>query len=167
MHIHRPKITQHRLQRYVLWTLAMLAWFAAVMFEKRGISARHLAQRGDVSIAMLSRMTISLLIIRASRLLGRRPHGRVLYWRRGRDLRRRHLSRSLLGVKLRRALKHKDLATHISRLVDVLHNLDRYAAQLAQRFRRLRRLWRLVPAIAPSPVMLGAPALSPACVNSS
>jgi hypothetical protein len=82
-------------------------------------------------------------------------------------LRRAHFIRSLLGARLRRQLRHKDFATRIAQLTQLLRNLDQHARRLAQRLRRLRRLWREVPAIAPAALMLGPPAPSPALADSS
>jgi hypothetical protein len=49
----------------------------------------------------------------------------------------------------------------------VLRNLDVYARRLMQRMRNLRRLWRLIPQIAPAALILGAPAPMPAFADSS
>ncbi len=143
----------------------MLSWIAAVL-AGRHVSARRLAQRGDISIAWLARLVTNLLMIRAGQL---RPfgRGRPQYWRHGRDLRRSHFVRSILGAKLRRALRHKDLVTQIARLINVLTHLDTYAVRLAHNLRRRGRLWHKAPSIAPAAPLLGAPAPSPALADSS
>lgn len=166
MQPHRPVLTQHRRRRLVLWALTLMQWFAAVFCNTQRISKRHLAQRGDVSLQMLTRIVTNIVILSGATLLGRIPRARH-NWRRGRHLGRTHLRRSLLGAKLRRALKHKDMRTHIAQLIDVLRNLDHYAAALAKRFRRLRRLWRIMPPIAAAEAILGPPAASPALADSS
>ena len=71
------------------------------------------------------------------------------------------------GAKLRRALNHKHAATHVAQLITVLSNLDVYAARLAYRLRHLRRVWRIMPPIAPGGTIYGAPASSPAFSDSS
>jgi hypothetical protein len=161
----RPIHSQHRIQRLALWTLAMLHWIAATLLGKTP-NARHRAQRGDFSLHRLKRMVIALVMLRAAHVLG--PQRSTPAWRHGRDLRRRHFIRSLLGSKLRRALNHRDLATHIAQLIAVLCNLNTHAARLAFRIRhRLRRLWRLMPPIAPNVAVHGAPASPPAFSDSS
>jgi hypothetical protein len=165
MPTHHPILTSHRLQRYILWALAILSWIAGVLGGHR-VSARHRAQRGAISCAWLTRLVANLLLIRAAHF-ARFRRCAPQYWRHGRDLRRSHFHRSLLGGKLRRALRHKDFATHIAQLIAVLRDLDAYAKQLARNSYRRRRLWRRVPAIAPAEIILGASALPPAFANSS
>jgi hypothetical protein len=168
MQLYRPILTSHCLRRLVLWALTMLAWFAAVFFAKRDIGPRQLRQRGDVSLEALARMAATLLIIRALHIIGRAPRRRIHAWRHGRDLRRAHFRRSLLGSKLRRALHHKDAATRITQLISVLRNLDAHAAHLARRIRSgLRRLWRIGPCIAAATDLPAAPRLQPALADSS
>jgi hypothetical protein len=166
MNPNRPLHTKHRLQRYILWTLAMLQWIAAVL-SGRDVSGRRLAQRGGVSLAWVTRRVTYLLLIRAGRIGRFQRRGRIHYWRHGRDLRRRHYLRSLLGAKLRRALKHKDFAKHVANLIDVLRNLDKYAAQLAHNLRRRHRLWRIAPPLAPAAALCGALACAPVFADSS
>jgi hypothetical protein len=166
MQAYRPILTRHRLQRLVLWALAMLSWIAAVL-AGRHVNRRHIEQRGDISLAWLTRLIVNLLMIRAAHIGRFKRRGPTRYWRHGRDLRRRHFHRSLLGAKLRRALKHKDLVTHIARLIAVLRDLNTYAAELARNIRRRRRLWHTTPPIAPAIALLGAPAPSPAFSDSS
>lgn len=169
MQTYRPIVTKHRLRRDALWALAMLSWLAAVLFGALTPSLRQLAQRCDaLSLRALTRLVRDLLIVRALHIAGRPPRrGRMHYWRRGRDLRRRHWVRSLLGARLRRRLKHNDLATHIAQLIPVLRNLDAYAARLARRLRRLHRLWRTVPPIAPAECVRMLAATTPALADTS
>jgi hypothetical protein len=169
MQLHRPIITQHRLQRLILWTLALLHWIAAVLFANRPAHARHWRQRGDTSLTHLSRWTAALIMTRALHLLRAHPRRRRFhYWRRTFSARPSGFCRSLLGAKLRGALKHKDPATHIAQLIAVLRDLDTYAARLAFRMRhRLRRLLRAWLMIAPVAPMLGPPGPPPAFSDSS
>ena len=161
---NRSILSHHRLQRLVLWTLSMLHWIAATLFGNTS-APRHRRQRGDISINRLTRLVAALIIFRALPLIGRTRQ--VPRWRRGRDLCRAHFGRSLLGAKLRRALNHKHLPTHIAQLITILRNLDAYAARLAYRLRHLRRLWRVMPPIAPAVALYGAPASPPAFADSS
>jgi hypothetical protein len=159
--------TPHQRQRLALWALAMLSWIAAVLFAGKEITHRQLRQRYRVSVESLTRMVIHLILLRARELSGLRPR-KLRFWKHGRDLRTRHLIRSVVGSKLRRALKHKDPAMRIARLIGALHNLDAYAQHLAQRFRRrLTRLWAIVPAPTFAALLLGPPAPPPAVADSS
>jgi hypothetical protein len=169
MHSHRPFLNQHRLRRLALWTLAVLSWIAAMLFSDRAVSLRHIQQRtGFISLAWLTDLVGKLLIARAAQLARLRRRKRRVYWRHGRDLHRPHIIRSVLGARLRRALKHRDIAAWIANLTAVLRNLDAYAAPLAKRLRRgLTRLWRIVPPIAPAMPLLGPPAPTPAFSDSS
>jgi hypothetical protein len=166
MHSHRPFLPQHRLQRYVLWLVALLSWMAAVAFADAPVSARQCRQR-RIPLWRLSRWVANLIAARALTLAGRLPR-RTHEWRRTRFARPSHFRRSMLGAKLRRALTHRDRATHIAQLIAILRNLDAYAAQLAQNMRRgLRRLVRTKPPIAPGVALCGAPAPTPAFSDSS
>jgi hypothetical protein len=162
----RSKLTAHRRQRIILWALTMLHWFAKTLLDYRIVTKRHLAQRGDYSLHWLTRLVTNIALHRARDFLGRVPN--IKHHRRhGRDLRRRHIRRSLIGARVRHALKHKDIATHIARLIEALRNIDHTARQLAKRYRRLRRLWSIKPPIAPCAARYGALAPSPASCDSS
>ena len=136
----------------------MLQWIAAVLFAAKPVTARQVrARHGRVSLERLTRLVVQLLIIRSAELAKRR-RGRARFFRHGRDLRPRHYIRSLLGARLRRALKPKHAAARIEALIRVLRHLDLYARQLAKR--RITRLWSVKPA--PTLAAAIAPALIPA-----
>ena len=144
----------------------MLAWIASVFAGNR-ISSRHARQRGDISLQGLTRMVMELAVIRAGEL-ARIRRRKLTFFKRGRDLRRRHLLRSVIGSRLRRKLKHKDTATRIAMLIAALRDLDTIARPLAQRMRgRLTRLWAMTAKPTLGGVMLGAPAPPPALADSS
>jgi len=164
---HRFLTTSHRRRRLVLWAIAMLSWFAAVLFAGRRIARRHVRQR-EVSLAELKRLTLQLMIVRAAELARAGPLKRLRFWRRGRDTRPPHIVRSLIGSRLRRAMKRRDLAARIAALIAVLRTLDAHALQLAHRMkRRLTRLWPIRATPAPAVANPGAPAPTPAFANSS
>ncbi len=169
MHSHRPILNQHRLQRLALWTLALLSWIAAMLFDERALALRHLQQRyGLISLPRLTSFVSKLLIARAAQLARLRRRKRIIYWRRGRDLHRPHILLSVLGSRLRRKLRSNDLRTWLAKLMDVLRNLDAHAAPLARRLRRgLTRLWRTWSGIAPVFALHAAPASPPALSDSS
>ena len=160
--------TPRQRQRLALWTLTVLQWIAAVLFGGRRASCRHARQRCNlISLERLTRLAIGLLIVRAGEHAGRRA-GKRRFWRRGRDLRTRHLTRSLLGSKLRRAVKPKGVAARIAALIVLLRDLDTFARRLARRMRgRLTRLWAIKAAPAFAAPLNDAPALPLAFADSS
>lgn len=164
MQIYRPILNQHRLQRAILWALALLAWVAAILSGAIHPKARHLRQRGDIDLVRLVR---TLLAIRALNMLRMRLRHRVHYARHGRSLYPSHFMRSFFGAKLRRALTHNDHAQRVAKLIHVLRNLDAYAAHLLKRFKRMRRVWTIAPPIAVFDIALGPPAPPPAFSDSS
>lgn len=167
MHIPRRHLTPHRLQRIILWTLAVLTCIAAVLSDNKAVSQRHQSQRFDISLLWLTHLVGKLLLIRAGRI-ARLRHQTPIWHRRGRDLRRAHLFRSVLGGAMRRTLKRKEPRAWIANLITILRNLDAYAAPLARRLRRrLTRILRALPPIAPAALILGPPTSPPAPADSS
>jgi hypothetical protein len=163
-----PIFTEHRRKRLTLWALTVLGWLMSVLFGNRDVSVRHLNQRLDfVFLDELTDVTRALLVSRALQFASVRTPRRLHYWKHGRSLRRVHFMRSFLGARFRRLLAHRDLKTRIAQLIAVLRNLDVYARRLMQRMRKLHRLWRIVPRIAPAALMLGPPAPPPAVCDSS
>jgi hypothetical protein len=165
---NRRHLTQHRFQRTILWTLALLTWVAAILSGNRAVSTRHQRQRFDISLPWLADLVGKLLIIRAGRLARVRRTRPINYWRHGRDLHLSHLQRSALGARVRRKLKHKNIRIWIAQLITILRNLDTHAAPLAKRLRRgLTRLLRNWSPFALVHAVLGPPAPPPALSDSS
>ena len=163
-----PIFTDHRRKRLTLWALTVLGWLMWVLFGEGDAHGRRLKQRlHHVCLHALTRVTIALLVCRALQFAKVRFRGRLHYWKHGRSLYRAHFMRSFLGARFRRLLKRRDLKTRIAQLIEVLRDIDAYARRLAQRLRTLRRLWRVVPKIAPAALIAGAPALMPARADSS
>lgn len=164
----KPIFTEHRRKRLTLWALTVLGWLMSVLFGNRDVSVRQLNQRLDfVFLDELTDVTRALLVSRALQFAKIPGRGRLHHWKNGRSLRRAHFMRSFLGAHFRRLLTHKDLKTHIAQLTELLTHLDTQARRLAQRMRRLYRLWRVVPPIAAAEALYGAPASPPAFCNSS
>lgn len=133
----------------------MLSWIAAVVFADKDVTARQLRQRHTrLNLDALTRMTIHLIILRAGDLAPRRRPHKFRFWKHGRDLRRRHFMRSFIGSRLRRAFRHRDLATRIATLIAALRNLDAYT-HLVQR--RITRLWGIAPTPDSAQALLRAP----------
>jgi hypothetical protein len=166
--LRKPFFTEHRRKRLTLWALTVLGWLMSVLFGDRDVSVRHLKQRLDyVFLDELTDITRALLVSRALQFAKVRMPRRLHYWKNGRSLRRPHFMRSFLGARFRRLLTHRDLKTRIAQLIAVLRNLDTHARRLALRMRKLHRLWRIVPRIAPAALILGPPAPPPALADSS
>jgi hypothetical protein len=143
----------------------MLRWIAAVLFADKAVTPRQLRARHQrVSLDGLTRLVVQLLLVRSGELAKRKCR-RLRFFLQGRDLKRRHFIRSLLGARLRRALKPRSLAARIDALIHVLRHLDHYARQLAKR--RLTRLWGVKPAHTPAATLLSAPMLALAFSDSS
>jgi hypothetical protein len=146
----------------------MLMWIASLLIGQPP-RARHLRQRRrNMSLHGLALMVKQLILLRARDIAGLKRKSRPLLFSHGRDLRRRHLLRSILGGALRRSLKHRDPIARIAILIDALTHLDAWAARLAKRLRcGFMRLWSIAPAPMPAVVIFGAPAPTPACTDSS
>ncbi len=143
----------------------MLRWIAAVLFTGKPVTVRQVHMRHKrVSLEGLTRLVVQLLLIRSAELMQRKPK-RLRFFLHGRDLKRRHYIRSLLGAHLRRALKPKSLAARIDALIRVLRDLDLYARHLMKR--RITRLWNVKPAPTPAAAILSAPILALAFTDSS
>jgi len=169
MNIPKRHLSRHQRQRLVLWALAMLTWIVSVLFVGKSVTHRQLRQRHrKMSLAGLEWMGIQLLVIRASELSRLRRRTRFTFVYRGRSLLRRHYYRSLLGARLRRMIKRKDLHGRIIALFDLLRRMDHYAALLGARMKR--RLTRIYP-IAPGPTfdapLMPPPAPALACADTS
>lgn len=155
MHMRKLVLTRHRHRRLVLWTLAMLAWIASIVLGGMRTDARRLRQRGDVSLDWLRRWVMKLVVVRAGEIA--RPRARRPRFWRGRDQRRSHLFRALIGSAFRRALRHRDIAERVRRMTHVLRNLDAYADRIAKRMRRrLTRLWPIAARPAPATALADA-----------
>jgi hypothetical protein len=170
MHTPRRQLTtKHQRQRLVFWALTMLAWLASLLFAGRAPSHRQLRQRGRaMSLHGLTMLVKQLILLRAQGLAKLRRNKRRVFFKHGRDLKRRHLMRSILGSRLRRAFADRDPAKRIFALIDALRHLDAWAARFAKRLKcGFMRLWSIAPAPMPADALHGAPTPSPACADSS
>ncbi|MGD9982277.1 MAG: hypothetical protein AB7H66_13125 [Hyphomonadaceae bacterium] len=153
MHIPKRHLSQHRRARLIAWTLAMLAWLAWVFVADRAPSRRHMRQRyGLISLDRLARKVALLILVRAGELAHKRRRANPFLARcRGRARQPRHICRSIIGSRLRRALKHRDFTTRITILTDALRRLDVWARRYVRQMRRgLTRLWPIRAKPAPS-----------------
>jgi len=153
MQFQKRHLSKHRRARLIAWTLAILAWVAWVFSAERAPQRRHMRQRyGFISLEGLARNVAMLVFIRAAELAGVRHRRNPFFSRlRGRQLWPRHALRSLIGGRLRRALKHKDFTARVAILTDALRRLDVWAARHVRRARRGRtRLWAIAPKPTPA-----------------
>jgi hypothetical protein len=144
MHLPKRHLTKHRRARLIAWTLAMLAWLAWVFSADRAPKRRHMRKRyGFISLDRLARAVALLIVVRASERAGRRTTSNPFFARiRGRQRWPRHVTRSVIGARLRRALKHRDFTTRVAILIDALRRIDIWTAtQVSRRRRGMTRLW--------------------------
>jgi hypothetical protein len=167
-------LSQHRIARLVAWALAMLYWVAGVLFVEGVGGRRRLRQRGSyLWLDRLARFTCRLAIIRAVEITGIRPRPRVVRNTAPAGFRRRIVRRTPLraciGACLRKALKQGDLAARVGFLAAALADIDAFARRYltARALRRLTKLCATVLFAPPAAVLLGSPAPSPACADSS
>jgi len=169
MNTPKRHLNRHQRQRLLLWALAMLRWIASVLFAGKIVTHRQLNQRHrKMSLEGLERMGIQLLVLRAVDVARLRQPKRYRFFRHGCSLLRRHYFRSLLGSRLRRVIKRKDLHGRIFALIDLLRRMDHYAALLGARMKR--QLTRLYPiALGPTSAapLPRAPAFTPVCADTS
>jgi hypothetical protein len=167
MQTQRPYLTSHRRQRLVLWALTMLTWIASLLGGAMPLR-RHLRQRyRKMSLDGIALMIKQLILVRAGEINSRRKR-RLVFSKRGRDLRRRHFMRSIYGAKLRRALKHRDPLARIAILADALKHLEVLAQWFAKRLRcGFMRLWAIVATPGQAAFIPNAPATAPLCADSS
>lgn len=154
MHIAKRPLSKHRRARLIAWTLAMLMWMASVLFAGAPFSDRQeRRRRAHMSLDRLERMVIMLIVSRARDFICERPRGKFTTVRRGRSLLSRGVLRALVGSRLRKALRRKDIRERLAVLLGAIRNIDLYAAPLAKRLRRgLTKRWPIGPTPTPDEV---------------
>jgi hypothetical protein len=146
MHLPKHHVSKHRRARLIAWTLAMLAWLAWVFSADVAPKRRHLRRRyGFLSLDRLARTLSVLIVLRAAELAGVRRGNPFRSRIPGRKVWVRHAVRSIVGGRLRRALKHKDFTTRIALLTDAARRLDGWAAHYVARLRLGMTRLRAVP----------------------
>lgn len=124
----------------------MLAWVMGVLIGTVAIGDRRRRQRYQaISLQALAQRTAALILIRAAELTGKRRYEHARFHH-GRDVRRPAKRRAFTGVRLRRALRHRDPLTRVAILIDALRRIDTHARILLRRLRRgLTRACRRMP----------------------
>lgn len=128
----------------------MLAWVAWALSGATAPKRRHIRRRyGFISLDRLARTAAMLIVSRAGELARRRRARNPFFNRvRGRARWPRHVMRSIIGGRLRRALKHDNFSVRVAILADALRRIDAWAAPIAKRLRRgMTKLWprRITP----------------------
>ena len=169
-------INPHRFARLIAWAQAMLGWAALMLFtDATTLNRRHIRQRYCfLSFDRIERIVRKLAIVRAAQLAHLRMRPRPAVRNAAapgfrRRIVRGGLWRAIGGSRLRRALKHKDPAKRLQRLIAALADIDAFTRRymLARARRRLTRLCAVLM-VAPSPdrILLG-PSASPCAANTS
>jgi hypothetical protein len=131
MHLKRPIISEHRLQRLHRWAMLWLRWFAAFLqgaeaFAPLSTQARRIAHQW---LDRIEQLIVSLILIRAA--------SRVRFIRAPRHSaqvrKETALPRAVLGSALRKSLRAKDLGARIEALSQNINTL------VARLFKRLPR----------------------------
>lgn len=169
-------INPYRIARLVAWLSAMLAWAMSVLYAHASPSRRRIRQRyGFLSLGRIERLVRALIIVRATELtrLRARPGFRGARNAAARGFRRRTAPgawlRAIAGSRLRRALKHRDPAQHIQRLLVALGDIDGFARRYLVR-RAARRLTRRRPILLlapPAALLIARPMPQPCAANTS
>lgn len=168
MHAAKPLISKHRHARILSWTLAALLWLARALNFDTPPSRRHVRRYAWLfDLDAIARHIARLIIIAAAATPGlrHRPAPRTLH---GRSRARAGFMRSVIGTRLRRALKHRDLTARIALLIDALNRIDALACAFAKRLRRrFTKLWALVPTPEAAPALAPPPQAAPATADTS
>jgi hypothetical protein len=140
----RP-LSKHHRARLIAWTLAMLVWMTQVLFAAAPFTSRQQRQRGPLmSLDRLTRMVKLLIISRAIDFTRRRyraPPRKPSF--RGLAVAPRAVVRALIGARVQKLLKRKDVGDRIAVLLHAIRHIDVYAARVARRMKRgLTRRWR-------------------------
>lgn len=142
-----------RLPRLIVWATAMIIWAAVVLLGERRANRRRIRQRYDaLNITKLTHLVRNLMIIRAAQFLQRRnqPARRKFAPAGFRHGRGACSLRAAAGSRLRRFLNDGDLATRLTRFVQIARNLDAYVRQFLLR-RAKNGVNRLTPILAVRP----------------
>lgn len=163
-----------RLARLIAWAVAMLVWVGDALLGEGAPNRRRLRQRGRfLSLDRLARFTCWLALIRAVEIAGIRWRGRVVRNTAPAGFRRRTVpcaqTRACIGARLRKAMRSGDPAARMRFITAALADIDAFARRhlVARVLRRLTKRCAVVLFAPPAAALLGAPALPPACADSS
>lgn len=128
MHI-TPLLSNHRLARFTTWARLWLAWMAGALFQFAQGPLKDAARR---NIADMAKIVECLILIGAAKRL---PERRRIV---GGPPRKRGWSpiRTVLGSRLHRRLRGRDLGKRVASLIEIVRDMDRVIAQAVRRIRR-------------------------------
>jgi len=167
MNPHRSNPAQKRkLARLIAAAWLTLAWIGAALFtDTLRIDRRHIRRRYYwLNLDRIARVIACLVVSRAGAMMpsvNRPPVRDFTGSGFKRRLRRTRMLRAFFGSKLRKALKHPDIARRYARLVRALLDIDALARRIVRRLKRgLSRLRPILPLRPPHHRVrsLGAPA---------
>lgn len=124
-----PLLSDHRRRRLQTWAGLWLLRLAACL----AVFAPHLLP----PVAPIRRLILDLLVIRAADFAPPPQRRRAPIPRRAIRV---NLRRALLGARTRRLLRAPTLGARITKLLDLLRDLDAHARRIARRLTRLRPL---------------------------
>jgi hypothetical protein len=155
----KPFITAHRLARLNAWARLWLMWVVGVWAAWWTRGGRADARALD---PLARRVGTMIMINAAARFRppqrSRHRHGRLQPVR----------LRTILGARLRRAMRGKDVPHRLVAILTLMRDLDRAVARLLKRLPRgLTRLRVLLPAPTQAPLIAAAPSIAPACADTS
>lgn len=166
MRLDAEPFTEHRLMRFHRWAMLWLNWFAAFLEAARGFAplSRDAETIAHSWLDWIEQLIVNIVLIRAARRV------RPLVWRRYRvppSAQRSPTRRAILGSRLRRSLRARDLAGRIAAL---RQNIDAMTLRLARRLPRgLTRRHAACDAVTVDDAVLSAcaPFSTPRAVDSS
>ena len=144
MHFTRPTISTQRLQRFHRWALLWLTWFAAFLDAAAAYSplSRQAKTLAHAYLDQIQRLIVVMVMIRAAAHV-RQPARRQTFSEHQRK--ERGFERALLGVKLWRDLRHRDLRQRIAALRQDMYTLVKHVLRRAPRGLTRRRPIRARP----------------------
>jgi len=162
---------ERKLARLIAAAWLVLAWIAAALFsEALPINRRHIKQRYRwLNLDRIAGVIACLVVARAGHLMhklnarSQRDYARAGFARR---MRRGHMLRTLIGARLRKALKYPNVTQRYARLLHVLTHIDLWTQRMIRRLHRGTTRIRPLIAVRPphqparSVARLCAPALN-------
>jgi hypothetical protein len=117
MRFIRPTITNQRLQRFHRWALLWLTWFAAFLDQAAAYAplTRQAKAAAHTCLDLIERIVLGIAMVRACQHVRVTQHAKA--WRE-RDLvcKSTAMRRAIIGAKLRRALRPRDVRQRIAAL---------------------------------------------------
>jgi hypothetical protein len=129
MRLTRPAISNQRLQQIHCWALLWLVWFAAQIDEAvaHEMLTQNLRAAAHRWLDTIERVIVGIIVIQLAQRIRRRPQRRRRF---SECINARPTMRTILGARLRRDLRPKDLH---ARIVALRQDIDVFVAKLLRR----------------------------------